>query len=88
MHAKSGIVRVARFGGSRKLDPPGWGILEQNGDKTSDVLLFHGGGGGAWHGYWFLDLSDPGSYWGVADEDVPDEIWASLAKWRLLNGEK
>lgn len=22
----------------------------------------------------------------IPDEDVPDEIWATLAKWRLLNG--
>lgn len=22
----------------------------------------------------------------IADEDVPNEVWAALAKWRLLNG--
>lgn len=83
------IVRVAKMGGSRTLDPPGWGILEQNADKTSDVLLFWcPGNNEMWCGDWFLDLGQPGSFWKVHEDDVPDEVWAALAKWRLLHGDK
>lgn len=79
------IVRVAKFGGSRTFDPPAWGILEQNGDHTSDVTIFHGCPE-VWFGEWFLDLDAGGSYWKVPDDEVPDEVWAALAKRRLLDG--
>jgi hypothetical protein len=78
----SKIVRVARFGGQRTRTPPAWGILERNGDNTSDVTIFHGCKK-TWFGHWFLDVGDPSSFWGVPDDAVPDEVWAALAKWRL-----
>lgn len=81
------IVRVTKFGGSRTLDPPGWGILEANADLTSDVLMFYVPQNPMWEGDWFLDPGQPGSFWTVPEDEVPDEVWAALAKWRLLHGD-
>lgn len=76
------IVRVSRFGGKRIADPPAWGVLEPGADGVGDVQIFHGPA--LLLGAWWLDTEDPGSFWSVSDDEVPDEIWAALAKWRLI----
>jgi hypothetical protein len=71
------IVRVRRFGGSRIADPPAWGIIEL---PSGGLSIFHGVPESLFGGWY---LSHGKDWWPVADSEVPDEVWAALAKWRL-----
>lgn len=79
------IIRVRRFGGGRHADPPAWGVKL----APDKVYIFAGVLDYLVGGPWWIDPKQHNSdtlfsdWWPVDESDMPDEVCAALAKWRL-----
>jgi hypothetical protein len=70
---------LRRFGGQRTADPPAWGEILWCEEDCDSVEIFYGQEPillGRWH----VDAEhvEP-----VPEDEVPDEVWAALTKWKL-----